>query len=415
MAKKLPRGIRENKGTYEARAMINGIKITLYGSDLKALIEEFTEAKEKAKSSQDYRKNRITLNEWFEEWFSTVKAHRVKETSINPMKNNFKRTFGFYIGSKKIRDIKPMDVQQALNTMEKDGISNSAMREALGRLRECMDFALGSQMISVNPCLIVEVPWTYKKAKEEIALTQEEQNEFLNEVEDSWYKEMFYFIFLTGVRVGELGGLQWPDINFTRKITEINRSLSCSYYNGVKREILVTPKTVNSTRQIPFMGEIEAILKSQREKQVRLKKELGNRWRGKEELGDLVFTTSMGSPCSRYIVEKEIKKVIKRMREKEAVLAVQEHRGPKIIRDFHPHTIRHTFATRCFEKKMEPKVVQKLMGHSSISITMNIYTHVLENKMNEEIQKFGSANTEQTNPYADLNIPKRTITAMSHC
>lgn len=95
MAKKLPRGIRENKGTYEARAMINGIKITLYGSDLKALIEEFTEAKEKAKSSQDYRKNRITLNEWFEEWFSTVKAHRVKETSINPMKNNFKKLLVF--------------------------------------------------------------------------------------------------------------------------------------------------------------------------------------------------------------------------------------------------------------------------------------------------------------------------------
>ena len=71
-------------------------------------------------------------------------------------------------------------------------------------------------MISVNPCLIVEVPWTYKKAKEEIALTQKEQNEFLNEVEDSWYKEMFYFMFLTGVRVGELGGLQWPDIYFTR-------------------------------------------------------------------------------------------------------------------------------------------------------------------------------------------------------
>ena len=133
---------------------------------------------------------------------------------------------------------------------------------------------------------------------------------------------------------------------------------------------------------------------------------------GKETL---VFTTGMESPCSRYIVEKEIKKTIKRIREKEAVLAIQEHREPKMIRDFHPHILRHTFATRCFENKMEPKVVQTLLGHSSISITMNIYTHVLENKMNEEIQKFGSANTEQTNPYADLNIPKRTITAMSHC
>ena len=59
MAKKLPRGIRENKVSYEARAMINGIKITLYGSDLNALIEEFTKAKEKAKSSQDYRKTEL--------------------------------------------------------------------------------------------------------------------------------------------------------------------------------------------------------------------------------------------------------------------------------------------------------------------------------------------------------------------
>ena len=85
-----------------------------------------------------------------------------------------------------------LDVQKALNAMEKDGIANSAMREALGRLRECMEFAVGNQLIVSNPCLIVEVPWTYKKAKEEIALTQEEQNTLLNEVEDSWYKELFY-------------------------------------------------------------------------------------------------------------------------------------------------------------------------------------------------------------------------------
>lgn len=59
--------------------------------------------------------------------------------------------------------------------------------------------------------------------------------------------------------------------------------------------------------------------------------------------------------------------------------------------------------------------MQKLMGHSSISIGMNIYTHVLKNKINEVIQKFGSANTEKTNPFADLNIPKRMIISMSHC
>lgn len=414
MARKLPKGIRENKGTYEARAMVNGVKICLYGSDLDHLIEEFHQAKEKVKNSIDYRKTMITLNEWFEEWFTEVKAHKVKETSIHPMKNNFKRTFGFYIGSKKLKDIKPLDVQRALNTMEQEGISNSAMREALGRLRECMEFAVGNQMITSNPCLIVEVPWTYKKAKEEIALTQEEQNALLNEVEDSWYKEMFYFMCLTGVRVGELGGLQWSDIDFSKKCITIRRSLSCSYCNGKKREMLVSPKTVNSTRQIPFLGEMEEVLKSQKEKQKRLRAELGERWRSGEEFSDLVFTTGMGSPCSRYIVDKEVKKVIKRIREKEAVLAVQKQREPKVIRDFHLHTLRHTFATRCFENKMEPKVVQSLLGHSSISITLNIYTHVLDNKMDEEIKKFGVAKT-QNDPYSEIDVGKVRITAKSHC
>jgi len=412
---KLPRGIRENKGTYEARAMVNGVRISLYGSDLGKLLEEFESAKKEAKNSSDYKRIEMTLNEWFEEWFSSVKAHKVKETSVNPMKNNFKRTFGFYIGSMKLKDIKPMDVQRALNAMEETGVPNSAMREALGRLRECMEFAVGNQLITVNPCLIVEVPWTYKKAKEEIALTQEEQDALLNEVEDSWYREMFYFMCLTGVRVGELGGLKWCDIDMDKQVIFIRRSLSCSYCNGVKKEVLVTPKTVNSTRQIPFIGEMEEILKSQKEKQLLLKKELGSRWRGKEEFEDLVFTTGMGSPCSRYIVEKEIKKIILRIREKEAVAAVQENRAPKVIRDFHPHTLRHTFATRCFENKMEPKVVQALLGHSSISITLNIYTHVLDNKMEEEIKKFGVAKTQRMDAYSGVDVRKVRITTLSHC
>lgn len=203
MAKALPRGVREKNGSYEARAVVNGIRINLYGTDLNELMEEFEKAKENARDTLDYRKTRITLNEWFEEWFSEVKQHRVKETSIAPMKNNFKRTFGFYIGSMKLKDIKPLDVQRALNAMEQNHVSHSAMREALGRLRECLDFALGNQLIKVNPCLIVEVPWTFKQSKEEIALTQEEQDNFLSEMEDSWYKEMFYFMCLTGVRVGD--------------------------------------------------------------------------------------------------------------------------------------------------------------------------------------------------------------------
>ena len=157
-------------------------------------------------------------------------------------------------------------------------------------------------------------------------------------MEDSWYKEMFYFMCLTGVRVGELGGMKWSDIDFKKKVVHVRRSLSCSYYNGEKR-----------------------------------------------------------------------------MSEKEGVLAVQENREPREIRDFHPHSLRHTFATRCFEKKMEPKVVQRLMGHSSISITLNIYTHVLDNIMEEEIKKFGVVKTQTPEEYYNEEIRRARISAMSHC
>ena len=71
----------------------------------------------------------------------------------------------------------------------------------------------------------IEVPWTFKQSKEEIALTQEEQDNFLSEMEDSWYKEMFYFMCLTGVRVGELGGMKWSDIDFKKKVVHVRRSL----------------------------------------------------------------------------------------------------------------------------------------------------------------------------------------------
>lgn len=415
MAGRLPKGIRKKGVGFEARASVKGKSVCLYNKDLDQLIKEFEEEKLRIIRNADMATYEFTLDEWFTKWFDDVKAHKVKETSISPMKNNYKRTFGFYIGNMKLKSIKPMDVQNAVNAMEKSGMSSSSMRESLGRLRECMEFAVGNQLISVNPCLIVEVPWTFKVTKEEIALTQEEQNIFLNEVEDSWYKEMFYFMFLTGVRVGELGGLRWSDIDFVRKEIHINNALSCNYYKGEKREMLVAPKTISSVRTIPFIGEMEDILNSQLQKQKKLRKDLGKRFRSTGELKDIVFCSSMGGTCSRYIVEKEIKKVLKRMNEQEAVRAVEENRLPRVlVRDFHPHTIRHTFATRCFENQMEPKVVQKLMGHSTISITLNIYTHVLDQKMGDEIRKFGSANTNVASAVELAGMELQGITAKSH-
>ena len=85
---------------------------------------------------------------------------------------------------------------------------------------------------------------------------------------------------------------------------------------------------------------------------------------------------------------------MKEINYKESVNAVLEQREPKVFEHMYPHSIRHTFCSRCFEAKMQPKVVQSIMGHQHYSTTIDIYTHVTEAKYEEEIEKFGMAMDE---------------------
>ena len=389
--KELPKGIYQRKdGRYEARALMNGIKIQLYNFNLKELKAEFEKRKEEAKQGVDKKLSNITLDEWFEEWFTRYKVPKIKETSINPMKTKYRANFGRLIGNMKVADIRNMDIQDVINTMQREGKATSSMRDALGRIRECLESAKNNRIISENPCFDITVPWE-NVTKERRFLSQEEQNRFLKQVENNWYKEMFYIMFLTGMRIGEVGGLKWEDVDFKNKCININRSLSCQYESGVKTVRLIAPKTHNSYRKIPFMGEAEEMFLSQKKKQEKIKRELGKRYRSDGEFSDLVFVTSMGSPVFRHHAEKEVKKVVKAINEQEDFDSVREQREPHYFEDLYPHAIRHTFCSRCFQLNMNPKVVQKLMGHQHYSTTIDIYTHVMQDDIDSEVCKLESA------------------------
>lgn len=390
-SRELPKGIYQRKdGRYEARALINGIRIQIYNFNLKELKVEFEKRKEEAKQGVDKKLSNITLDEWFEEWFTRYKVPKIKETSVTPMKTKYRANFGRLIGSMKVAEIRNMDIQDVINTMQREGKATSSMRDALGRVRECLESAKNNRIISENPCFDITVPWE-NVAKERRFLSQNEQNRFLLQVENNWYKEMFYIMFLTGMRIGEVGGLKWEDVDFKNKCININRSLSCQYESGVKTVRLTTPKTHNSYRKIPFMGEAEEMFLSQKKKQEKIKKELGKRYRSDGEFLDLVFVTSMGSPVFRHHAEKEVKKVVKAINEQEAFDSVREQREPHYFEDLYPHAIRHTFCSRCFQLNMNPKVVQKLMGHQHYSTTIDIYTHVMQDDVDSEVCKLESA------------------------
>lgn len=393
--KELGKGIYQRKdGRYEARAKINGRIIDIFGRNLRELKKRFEEEKEDAENMLEARRRRITLNEWFEEWFQNYKVPYIKETSIFPMKSKFYNSYGKHIGDMRVIDITNIDVQNVINKMRDEGKANSTMRDALGRMRDCMESAKNNMIIPINPCFEIKVPWENKQVERRF-LSKEEQNKFLKAVDHNWYKEMFYIMFLTGMRIGEVGGLMWSDIDFENKCIHINRSLSCQYEYGNKMLRLVEPKTHNSYRKIPFFGEAEEMYRAQQKKVKDLKKTLGSRWRAEKGYEDLVFVTTMGSPVLRYHAEKEIKKVVKEINMQEAFEAVKEQREPVVFKDMYPHAIRHTFCSRCFEADMQPKVVQNIMGHQHYSTTIDIYTHISEAKYEEEIDKFGMAMDEE--------------------
>lgn len=389
--KELGKGYHQRKdGRYEGRFKVNGESIDIIDKNFRELKRRIADEIERRGSYLEYKRNRITLNEWFEEWFDVYKVSCVREQSIFPMKSKFYNSFGKHLGERKITDITNMDIQNVINIMQREGKATSTMRDALSRIRECMESAKNNRLIPINPCFEIRVPWENKPVERRF-LTKEEQNKFLKQIEHNWYKEMFYIMFLTGMRIGEVGGLMWSDIDFENKCIHINRSLSCQYEYGEKVMRLVQPKTYNSYRKIPFLGEAETMYRAQKEKVENLKKVLGKRWRAPEGYEDLVFVTSMGSPVLRYHAEKEINKVVQAINLQESFESVREQREPEIFEAMYPHAIRHTFCSRCFEANMQPKVVQKIMGHQHYSTTIDIYTHVTETRFEDEIDKFGMA------------------------
>ena len=161
--------------------------------------------------------------------------------------------------------------------------------------------------MSINPVVGVIVPKCEKVERR--VLSVEEQEIFLEYLErtKNWYEEMYKFMLLTGMRVGEIGGLQWEDIDFASKFIYVKRTLSYDYVDGKKTMRMTSPKTENSVRKIPFLGETQNILERQMEKIKRKREDLGERWRQPEVFGNLVFLTSRGTPIGRYSVESDMR------------------------------------------------------------------------------------------------------------
>lgn len=169
------------------------------------------------------------------------------------------------------------------------------------------------------------------------------------------------------MRNGELRGLQWTDVDFEKKVIHVQHTL-------LDDGTLDTPKTRTSLRDIPMMPQTLDVLKHARETYLK-----NNRKVVKIKNDDFVFSVG-GRPINKQRVTVEIERILARM----------EADGLDFPY-FTLHTTRHTFATRCIEGGMEPQTLKAILGHSSLSMTMDLYAHVLPDAKIEAMSMVSNA------------------------
>ena len=185
---------------------------------------------------------------------------------------------------------------------------------------------------------------------------------FIEYAKGQSYENQFRFILQTGLRTGELVGLKWEDIDFSKKAIRIQRSMEYRYSVGEWR--IGEPKSKAGYRTIPLTDETIRILTEQKEKNKNIKKI-------QEEWYEFIFLSRKGEPVKNSAYDTALFKICDKAK----------------INRFSMHVLRHTFATRCIEGGMMPKTLQKILGHSNIGITMNLYVHITEDEKQKEIDK----------------------------
>ena len=385
--RRLPKGISKRAdGRYQGRFTFQGERFTLYDRDIKALQKKMADAKYEMEHGIYINAQNMTLNTFFETWVSEIKENTVKANTISVYMEIYKIHICPALGKLQVSSINKLMVQRLLNNMSKNGLSANTLAKTKAILYSIFKEAMENRMISYNPCENITIR---RDKTERRVLSWQEQQLFLEAIQGSRYETLCILGLSTGLRIGELSGLRWSDINFEEKTLTVERTYI--YLHDVKnhqmKDEFHSPKTKNSCRTIRLLDSTLSLLVQHKIRQEKEKQTAGDTWCPVEGGEDLVFTTKSGGPVRGLNVAETLNNYVKKINRKEELLAAKEHREPVVFERITPHTLRHTFATRAFESGIPPKVVQQILGHSSLEMTMDLYTHVTEDVQSKEIQK----------------------------
>jgi integrase len=367
--------------TYEG---MDGKRHRIYNNDLVELREAVRELQRDIEDGIDVDAGKRTLNEQFERY---MKTKDIKESTRANYNNYWKSNVKDGIGKMKLSDIKKSDLLIFYKGLKDKGFADGTIKNIADLINPTFELAVDDDIIRKNPNKGCMKDYT-DKPKEKEVLTPEQQTAFLEYVRDSerfnYYFPLFQVMLSTAMRISELAGITWNDIDFKSRTISVSHQVNYLNYGDGYKYHYNTPKTNAGYRVIPMTKICYKALKQQREIQFALGRDNEKITAG---LSGYVFTKTTGKPITTGSVWYIMKMAAKCYNEDETARAEKERRKPLLIPDISSHSLRHTGCTRLAETKMDIKSLQKFMGHGDIKVTMNIYNHMVGDRLEKEVEE----------------------------
>lgn len=350
---------------------------TFYGKTRKEVSEKLNQALNNLQSHVCVEASKMKLSDWLNHWLNIYAVHDLRLSTKVAYETYIRGHIVPALGNIPLTKLTPQRLQEYYNNKlengrldGKGGLDPKTVRNLHNMLHKALEQAVKLDLIPRNPSNATVLP--QKKKKEIHFLTVEEQFLLQQAVAGERLGIGIMIDLFTGLRLGELLGLTWENIDLDVGVLRVRQTVNrlkdfnnCS--DNQTRIVIGEPKTEHSKRSIPLLPELITMLKVHRAKQEVEKK---NSFGAYQDKG-FVLCNELGQPYEPKTYQDFFKRMVKKAD----------------IRDINFHGLRHTFATRALEKGIPAKTVSELLGHSTITITLDLYTHVTEDLKRDAISQ----------------------------